>query len=151
MGARAWVCASRLKPIECHIYLDGQRYFIRVVLDISRKAIVVSIVVFALSQRLLIAQHHHCCRHSDPSPLFIAVYIIYNNASGVWPIDALAGGGGDLQAIAHSSAVRSCPGVIKYFVIGTVRLISNIMLKTINRAKHQQPHTTPSRGFLSRL
>ena len=28
----------RLKPEKCHIYLDGQQYFIGVVLDISRKA-----------------------------------------------------------------------------------------------------------------
>ena len=27
-----------LKPEECHICLDGQQYFIGVVLDISRKA-----------------------------------------------------------------------------------------------------------------
>ena len=28
----------RLKPEECHIYLDGQQYFIGVVLNISREA-----------------------------------------------------------------------------------------------------------------
>ena len=49
----------RLKLEECHIYLDGQQYFIRVVLDISRRATdvkgrgIVSIVVSALSQRLV--------------------------------------------------------------------------------------------------
>ena len=31
----------RLNPTECHMYLDGQEYFIEVVLDISRKATVV--------------------------------------------------------------------------------------------------------------
>ena len=71
----------RLKPEECHIYLDGQQYFIGVVLDISRKAtavkgrMVVSKVARALSQRLTIVQHH-CCKRPDSLPLFIMVYII---------------------------------------------------------------------------
>ena len=31
-----WI-VRRLKPTECHIYLDGQQYFIGTVLDISRQ------------------------------------------------------------------------------------------------------------------
>ena len=63
----------RLKPEECHMYLDGQQYFIGVVLDISRKATavkgrgvvsiyytIVLVIICALSQRLVIIQHH-CC------------------------------------------------------------------------------------------
>ena len=32
-----------LQPTECHMYLDGQQYFIRAVLDISRKATAVNV------------------------------------------------------------------------------------------------------------
>ena len=37
-------CVACSKPKECHIYLDGQQYFIEVcaVLDISRQAVAVN-------------------------------------------------------------------------------------------------------------
>ena len=31
-------CVACSRPKECHIYLDGQQYFIEAVLDISRQA-----------------------------------------------------------------------------------------------------------------
>ena len=53
----------RLKPKECHLYIDRKQYFIGVVLDISRKATVVKergsiISLCVVLERLAIAQYH---------------------------------------------------------------------------------------------
>ena len=38
MGVRECEFVGRLKSTECHVYLNGQQYFIEDVPDISRKA-----------------------------------------------------------------------------------------------------------------
>ena len=82
-----WIL-RRLKPTECHIYHDGQQYFIGTVLDISRKVTAVK------GRQILKVRRAVAVAASLKPPRSFSPFqcSLRNNPRDVWPIDALAVG-----------------------------------------------------------
>ena len=59
------------------MHIDGQQYFIGVVLDISRKATAVKegVILIALVCCPSVGSEQYHCKNLDPLPLFRVVYV----------------------------------------------------------------------------